>query len=380
MGLGPGGAGSTGGQANDGGAGVGGMGDGGQGAMGQGQGMDGQYGGNMSDAEKGVHAQFAIGVATMNPIAIGRAISKANKLGLLNGTGGGTSGMGGDNMMTKALNNPETQAALRELGFTESDLTGGGSSGDAMASAYMHGAELQAEQMQKALELQERIYNQTRQDYEPWRKTGVWALGKMKSGIQSGEFDPGEFNFEFTNDDPSYQFRFDEGVRALDNSAAARGRLNSGAQGRSLTRYGQDMASTEYQNAFGRYLTKWNADRARGTDKFNRFAGLSGSGQSATGAVANAGANYAGNATSAYGQIGTALNQGTVGAENARYSAYRDSVNDGFRQQEIDRGIANDAASIRSADRASRNNLWSTGLGLYAGYGTSTGNWGLGIF
>lgn len=55
--------------------------------------------------------------------------------------------------------------------------------------------------------------------------------------------------------DPGYQFRMDEGIRALDRSAAARGVLNSGGQGRALVRYGQDYASNEYQNVYNRLAT-----------------------------------------------------------------------------------------------------------------------------
>lgn len=52
--------------------------------------------------------------------------------------------------------------------------------------------------------------------------------------------------------DPGYQFRLGEGMRALENSAAARGGLLSGGFGRAAIGYGQDMASQEYQNVFNR--------------------------------------------------------------------------------------------------------------------------------
>ena len=52
--------------------------------------------------------------------------------------------------------------------------------------------------------------------------------------------------------DPGYEFRVDEGIRARDRSAAARGGLLSGGYGRQLTRYGQDYASNEYTNVYNR--------------------------------------------------------------------------------------------------------------------------------
>ncbi len=62
---------------------------------------------------------------------------------------------------------------------------------------------------------------------------------------------------------PGYTFRFDEGLRAIDRSASARGRLGSGGLTRELTRYGQGIASEEFNN----YA--------------NRLAGLAAGGQGA---------------------------------------------------------------------------------------------------
>ncbi|KKK74367.1 hypothetical protein LCGC14_2884500, partial [marine sediment metagenome] len=45
---------------------------------------------------------------------------------------------------------------------------------------------------------------------------------------------------------PGYDFRFQEGTRAIDRSAAARGQLMSGGIVRELTRYGQGLASSEF--------------------------------------------------------------------------------------------------------------------------------------
>lgn len=55
--------------------------------------------------------------------------------------------------------------------------------------------------------------------------------------------------------DPGYQFRLDEGMRALERSAAARGVLASGGTMRGALRYAQDYASNEYQRVFDRIAT-----------------------------------------------------------------------------------------------------------------------------
>ena len=94
----------------------------------------------------------------------------------------------------------------------------------------------------------------TEKDLENWRRDVLdpyWAgrpKGKEGGIIGMLEAGPGEFE-----EDPGYQFRLQEGVKALERGAAARGRQLSGAQGKALTRFGQDYASGEYQN----FLNRW---------------------------------------------------------------------------------------------------------------------------
>ena len=93
---------------------------------------------------------------------------------------------------------------------------------------------------------------------------------------------------------PGYQFQLSQGLDAIDQSAASRGMLLSGAQQRALTEYGQDYGSNAYDK------------------ELNRLSLAMGGGQVATNATSNAAGAY-GAATSA-----NALNLG-----NARASAYR---------------------------------------------------------
>jgi len=54
--------------------------------------------------------------------------------------------------------------------------------------------------------------------------------------------------------DPGYGFRRDQGLQAMQNSAAARGVLNTGGTLQDLIDYGGKSASQEYGNAFDRAL------------------------------------------------------------------------------------------------------------------------------
>lgn len=60
------------------------------------------------------------------------------------------------------------------------------------------------------------------------------------------------------NTSPGYTFRLDQGSKALDRSAAARGMLLSGAQTKALTDYNQGQASQEYQNWLTNYMNAYN--------------------------------------------------------------------------------------------------------------------------
>lgn len=126
----------------------------------------------------------------------------------------------------------------------------------------------------------------------------------------------GDFNRDFTiadfeaNKDPGYQFRMDEGQRALEGSAAAGSGIFNGATGRRLARYGQDYASGEYSNAYNRF----NNDR---TTRFNRLASIAGVGQTATSATANAGENASNNVADTIIGQANARAAGRVGSANA---------------------------------------------------------------
>ena len=97
-------------------------------------------------------------------------------------------------------------------------------------------------------EAAERIAAQQRQirgDLAPYRQAGTNALEQYSDAVLRG--DSSKF---FTS--PGYQFRFDEGQRALEQSAAGRGGLFSGDVGRELSQYGHGQATQEYGNYLNR--------------------------------------------------------------------------------------------------------------------------------
>lgn len=85
--------------------------------------------------------------------------------------------------------------------------------------------------------------------FSPLETNFAGDYADFRGDILGGEFDPRNYNFEA---DPGYQWRMDEGQRALERTAAARGNLLSGSQLKAATRYGQDYASNEYDRAYNR--------------------------------------------------------------------------------------------------------------------------------
>lgn len=198
----------------------------------------------------------------------------------------------------------------------------------------------------ESLALQERQYNQTREDNQPWMSTGRNALATLaqvsgqngpalgynwnkyladntdvadaiNNGYFGGVNGPGgvqgaaqrhyeEYghtadrftptratNMDAFTASPDYQFRMNEGARALTARNSALGIQDSGAAQKSALQYNQNLAAGE----FG--------------DWWNRQAGLAGVGQTAAGANQSAGQNYA--------NVGTNINQNKANALGSSY-------------------------------------------------------------
>lgn len=181
-----------------------------------------------------------------------------------------------------------------------------GSAADAQVAASAEQARVQKEIFDKQVELQ-----------EPFRQAGLKGQNELLDLLglsgNTGAAGYGSMAKSFTGQDmykdPGYAFRLNEGVKALDRSAAARGGLLGGNQLRGVTQFGQDYGSQEYMNAFNRYQAERQA-------RLNPLQSLAGQAQTSANTL-----------TSAAGNLGNVLGESAINAGNARASGYMGSAN-----------------------------------------------------
>jgi hypothetical protein len=213
------------------------------------------------------------------------------------------------------------------------------------SQAVTQAAETGAGASRYAADVQREMFNRSVALQEPFRQAGINALTRMQQQYANM---PEVFTYKgnmpaaFTGqvklgEDPGYAFRLSEGQKALDRQAAARGGLISGGALKAAQRYGQEMGSQEYGNAYNRALTNYNAAvnrEATGYNRaltgynaavnregtgYNRLAAMSGIGQTATGNLSSLGQSYGntmGNLalTGGANQANALLQQGNIAA------------------------------------------------------------------
>lgn len=193
------------------------------------------------------------------------------------------------------------------MGFL-SDVVGG-LTGKTAAEAAEQASRRQAEAIRQSMAYMMPYYNQGVQAQN--RLMSLLGLsgdvGAPEYGSMSRDFSQADFEA-----DPGYAFRMSEGLKALERSAAGRGGAASGAAMKGITRYGQDLASQEFQNAYNRYQTN-RANRLN--PLFNIASGGRSAAQSLLGGTRD---------------VGDAEAAGIVGAANARQGAMNQLVNTGI--------------------------------------------------
>lgn len=125
------------------------------------------------------------------------------------------------------------------------------------------------------------------------------------------------FDLDKFHADPGYQFRMDEGQKAIERAAAARGQYYDPSTVKALNDYSSNMADQTYGDAYNRF----NNDQ---TNIFNRLATIAGIGQTANSSLNQSGQNYGDQASSIYGSMGSAVTE--ANAANASSPSMFDTL------------------------------------------------------
>jgi hypothetical protein len=194
------------------------------------------------------------------------------------------------------LGTPAGAMALSAFG----GLAGGYFQGEAAKEA----AQTQAAAADRALKLQQDMFEYQKSLLAPYQEVGVNALRRLE-GVMGLGGQPATGGQQLLEMDPGYAFRLGEGMKALERLQAARGNMLSGGAIKAGQRYAQDVASQEYGNAY------------------NRLANIAGLGQTTGTQLGAAGQQFGSAAGETMAQQANALAAGRVG----RTSAYTQGIN-----------------------------------------------------
>lgn len=203
------------------------------------------------------------------------------------------------------------------------------------SSAASDAADTQASAANNAAALQEQQYQQTRGDLAPYRDLGTQYIPQLQTALAnpllSSTFSYGSFTAPTAAEaqaTPGYQFTLDQGLKAAQNSASARGLGSSGAALKGAESYATGLADSTYNDVFNRDLSAYTTNRNNAlgnfttnygvaSDNVNRLLGVVGNGQNAaaqTGALGTQSTNSIANSLTSSAAAQAA---GTVGSANA---------------------------------------------------------------
>lgn len=163
----------------------------------------------------------------------------------------------------------------------------------------------------------------------PGFETGTFTGGgqyPLASVMGTGLMQPWTTPFTAPTDvtqqnDPGWQFRMREGLKAIERSAASKGTLLTGGTLKDLNAWAQQKASDEYSNvynrALGEYQQAYGIFRNNQANQYGRLFNLSGQGLNAASQGNANNSGYMNTATNTLEGMGNVAGAGTMGSANA---------------------------------------------------------------
>lgn len=171
-----------------------------------------------------------------------------------------------------------------------------------------------------------------------------------------------DFGMQDFQQDPGYAFRLSEGQKAIERSAAARGGLQSGSALKAAARFGQDLGSQEYQNAFNRYQTNR-------TNQLSPLFGLMNTGIGAANNLSNVAGAQGQSQANAINDRGAYMASGQVGSANAFGNAFGNIAN----------SLGSAVARSSTYGRGGLTSALNSGSGYFPGGGVPTYSGGIDV-
>lgn len=185
-------------------------------------------------------------------------------------------------------------------------VAGGAIAGSAGSDINEQRAQAILKEMErKALKESKEGFEFQEAELRPFIDVGQESLGTLSSEID-------ELTRPFTAEDfeasPGFQFRIEQGEKAINNALSQVGLTESGPAAKALVRFNQGEASSEFSNAFNRF-TQTQGNR------FNRLLSLVDTGQRATEQLVSAKGTEVANNINTIRQTGQAVadRQSTIG-------------------------------------------------------------------
>jgi hypothetical protein len=212
-------------------------------------------------------------------------------------------------------------AALIGAGAGLASLAGGMFGANQQAKAMRAAARAQERGQQASIDEQRQAYSDVAPMYEPYKQAGLQGLSALGNdySTEMGEFEYGKDVNDFL--DPSMAFQQQQMQNAMEQSAIARGNLQSGGFAQALQDRAGQFAQTDYGNAYNRFSSDKQGAyqefrdrtanrRANNQMRLNQMNNLASVGQNAVSGLGNLRTGNANNISANLQNIGTAQGYG----------------------------------------------------------------------
>ncbi len=197
---------------------------------------------------------------------------------------------------------------------------------------------IQSEYNQMGIDALNQGYGDVEQMYQPYTQAGLTALGQLQNGDFTTEM--GQFTYDKNvNDflDPSMDFQQEQMRKAMEQSAVARGNLQSGGFAKALQDRSAQLAQTDYGNAYDRMANDKNSvygqfrdrianRRLNNQQRFAQIQGISTLGANAQNSMANARMNTAQGTSGMYNQLGQSQALAQTGQSQAMNAGFNNAT------------------------------------------------------